>query len=298
MQTKHLPPGSFREILSRRRNASFPKFQCRELISLGIKGNPEIIDLRKESGFDEVCRFTDKLCEFIGIPPINLYWIPNRKYIEAFLTPETNTVVITGNIQDVDKLVDADLKLPWYKIISAVIGHETDHGIEGDIQDDRQKEGDIGEHFRYLSEFRADAFAYVVAGPSATMQMLEFSTRQRARYLASKGIEIIDHVHQTEETDDHPALILRQFSLMALDPLNGKSTKFRQLVAANRAGIELFDIIFGDHGVDILDSNDRDLVIDFAKGAPFHFMTTKHLKSDVWSKKLSRENRSSCTFIG
>lgn len=125
MDVKHLPDGSFKDILAGRN--TFPTPTIDEWLSLGkkyniqwIDGKPEVANLRNIREFSPYCDHADAISEFLGIPPLRLYWYPFSTYLSGFLTPCSNSILLLGDIENI-----------WPEKVDALIGHEAGHGIQG-----------------------------------------------------------------------------------------------------------------------------------------------------------------------
>lgn len=265
MRVNHLPDGSFKRILQHRRN--FPKISRHELTLHNIERDTEIADLRTIPYFSELCTFIDRLCDFLKIPPINLYWAPdteNHPYPKAFLTPFSNSVLFVKEI-DLIKM----------HIIEALGAHEIGHGLQGDIEAKSWQDGDLGKFFRHLREYRSDMFAALMTSPSAAASMLSIFELYKSFLRDARNYQdVLDA--SSAETDDHPPVMLRRISIIGME----LDSTWQNLVMNSRRRKEILTMLYDkepkDRGLDLFaDEIDRSRLNDVMTAAPFHHYFAK-----------------------
>lgn len=263
MKVSHLPEGSFRNILAHRRN--FPKPTLAELGRLSAarhlhwQRNPDLADLRSMPEFSDICNFVDAVCEFIGIPPINFYWDPLKVYMNGFLTDESNSIILTGDIENI-----------WPGIVNALAGHEFWHGMQGHLDMLTSLKGEIGDAARRISEYQADVFALMVSCFQAIHNLLDvFEVQTHA-----------ENKHLTEqeslplflgESGTYPGIMRRRIHIIGIE----KEESWQELVKHSRNPDKIADIQHAKtpakYGVYAFnDNDDKKNMFNFVRSSPFN----------------------------
>jgi hypothetical protein len=270
MRVSHVPEGIFKRILENRRK--FPalyKGEAKDVADNLGTSKPEIIDLRKEPKFSELCEFVDKLCQFLEIPPVNVYWIPNYKFPKGFLTSDSGSIVLAGPINTLQQIV-----------IEALATHEWGHGIQGDLERLSQRGGELATHYQHRREFESDAASAVLASWWGTHEMLKlFQAIKTGKFGDNSSTE--DNLIEcplVNHTSSHPCLLDRRISSLQII----LSRAHREFVERGLTeGIHAPD--FCQRGVDFYTSRiNRERVLKLIAQAPFREETDQRYRYNGW----------------
>jgi len=258
MKLDHIPDGSFKRVLSNRRK--FPKLKRDEVddiateLKLGSKF--EIIDLRKEPKFSYLCEFADKLCDFLKIPPLNIYWIPQYIRPHGYLTPDSCSIVLAGPINSLQQL-----------IAEAIVGHEFGHGFQGELERRAARDPDLAPHYNRLMEFHSDATSATLGSWWGTYEMLKMFENLQLENLGIKRDSAEDDISKsplTEPSENYPSPMARRMSSVQIILSKHRRNFFEDLRAEGK------EPDFCQRGVDFVDRVHRERIFDIINQAPFH----------------------------
>lgn len=255
MYTDHLPDGLVKKGLANRRKfLKLRKDETKDIAAnLQLSSRFEVINLRSEPKFSDLCEFVDKLSDFFEIPPLNIHWIPQHNLPQGFFTPYSCSIVLVGPIQSLQEI-----------IAEAFAAHEFGHGMQGELERRIMRNPELAKEYQRMKEFHSDATAATLGSWWGSFEMLKMIEKiQLGKFGTIDSAEDnITTCPLTEPSKTHPSIKSRRMSSIQTI-LSATRKEFVELIEGEQ-------LDFCQNGVDFVSRVHRERILRIINEAPFH----------------------------